>query len=120
MSFPLLSREPGPVLTYLVLAAAAFLEAFGDSCFQSALYRSTGPARFLAAGFGVLALAAYGFTVNLPRWDFGRLLGIYVVFFFLCAQLLAWLRFDQRPSLPVCLGGVLIVAGGCVISFWRV
>lgn len=119
MSFPLLAREPGPGLTLLLLGAAAFLEAFGDSCFQSALYRSEGAGRFLTAGLGVLALAAYGFTVNLPRWDFGRLLGVYVVFFFLCAQLLAWLRFDQRPTLPVCAGGALIVAGGCIISFWR-
>lgn len=120
MSFPALLREPGPALTWLLLGVAAFLEAFGDSCFQSALYRSTGATRLLSIGIGVLALSAYGLMVNLPRWDFGRLLGVYVVFFFLCAQLLAWLRFDQRPSLPVCVGGVLIVAGGCVISFWRV
>ncbi|MGJ5815596.1 hypothetical protein [Paludibaculum fermentans] len=119
MSFPLILREPGPLLTLLLLGAAAFLEAFGDSCFQSAIYRSTGVARFLSAGLGVLALAVYGFTVNLPRWDFGRLLGVYVVFFFVFAQILAWFRFQQKPSLPVCAGGALIIAGGCVISFWR-
>ncbi|MGC4048659.1 MAG: hypothetical protein QM757_03915 [Paludibaculum sp.] len=82
MSFPALLREPGPVLTWLLLALAAFLEAYGDSCFQSALYRSTGAARLLSAGLGVLALGLYGWAVNLPRWDFGRLLGVYVVFFF--------------------------------------
>lgn len=119
MPLPFALRDPSPAVTLTLLCLAALLEAFGDSCFQVALHRSTGAARLGAAGLGVFALAAYGFTVNLPRWDFGRLLGVYVVFFFLFAQLLAWLRFQQRPSLPVCVGGALIIAGGCIISFWR-
>ncbi|WP_321476261.1 hypothetical protein [uncultured Paludibaculum sp.] len=119
MSLPFLLREPTQGQALFLLCLAALLEALGDSFLQSALYRASGPVRLLFAALGVLALSAYGFTVNLPRWDFGRLLGVYVVFFFLCAQLLAWLRFQQRPSLPICAGGALIIAGGCVISFWR-
>ena len=64
-------------------------------------------------------LFAYGCVVNAPRWDFGRLLGIYVVFFFVVAQVVAWPGFGQRPTLPLVLGGALIVAGGLVISLAR-
>ncbi len=73
-------------------------------------------------GYAVFAAAAvvlfaYGFTVNAPPWDFGKLLGLYVVFFFVIAQLISWLFFKQTPSPMVLLGGLLIVAGGIVISF---
>lgn len=100
----------------VLLLLAAFLEAFGDSCFQTSLYRSSGTTRVLWCVAGVLALSSYGVVVNLPRWDFGRLLGAYVVLFFLVAQLLAKLRFQQSPTPAIWLGGALIVMGGIVIS----
>jgi len=68
-------------------------------------------------GAGVLTL--YGTVVNVPRWDFGKLLGVYVVFFFICAQLVAKVRFNQPTTRPALLGGLLIVAGGMIISFWK-
>jgi small multidrug resistance family-3 protein len=39
--------------------------------------------------------------------------------FFLVAQLLARVRFNQALTAPIYLGGALIVAGGFVIEFWR-
>lgn len=102
-----------------VLAIAAFLEAWGDSFFQSAFYRSAGASRVLSLFCGVFVLALYGSTVNLPRWDFGKLLGVYVVLFFLAAQLLAKLRFGQSPTTPIYVGGSLILLGGCVVAFWK-
>jgi small multidrug resistance family-3 protein len=109
--------HPAAALALLLLAAS--LEVFGDSFFQSGMYRSTGPARGLWLLLGVATLAAYGLFVNLPRWDFGRLLGAYVALFFVVAQVVAWLRFDQKPTPPILLGGTLIVAGGLVITFWK-
>jgi len=99
-----------------ILLAGAFLEAYGDSCFQAGLYRSSGGTRFFAFLVGAASLASYGLVVNVPRWNFGRLLGVYVVLFFLCAQVIAKVRFDQAPSIPVIVGGVLITAGGVIIS----
>lgn len=99
-----------------LLAIAAFLEAYGDSCFQSALYRASGMSRALAFAGGAVSLAAYGLVVNAPRWEFGKLLGVYVVLFFLWAQVLARVKFGQTPSLSVLIGGALICAGGVVIS----
>lgn len=105
--------------TFVILLLAAFLEAYGDSCFQSGLHRTTGVARYAAFAAGALALALYGLAVNTPPWDFGRLLGLYVVLFFLVAQVLAKVRFNQPPTAPILVGGSLIVAGGAVITFWK-
>jgi hypothetical protein len=102
-----------------LLALAAFFEAFGDSLFQSGIHRSEGAVRALFFLSGAVVLGLYGFTVNIPHWDFGKLLGIYVVMFFLVAQVLAKVRFNQAPTAPIYLGGALIVAGGLVIGFWR-
>ena len=101
-----------------MLLTAAFLEAYGDACFQAGLYRSTGSGRSFAFLVGAASLASYGLVVNVPRWDFGRLLGGYVVLFFLCAQVIARVKFGQTPSIPVIAGGALIVAGGLIISIF--
>lgn len=100
----------------MLLTLAALFEAYGDSCFQSALYRSAGIARILAFLGGAVSLSAYGLVVNAPRWEFGRLLGVYVVLFFLLAQIVARIRFGQTPTLSILVGGALIVAGGVIIS----
>ena len=105
--------------TFAVLLLAAFLEAYGDSCFQAGLYRASGAARYGAFALGAVTLALYGLLVNTPQWDFGRLLGLYVVLFFLVAQVLARIRFQQSPTPPILVGGSLIVAGGTVITLWK-
>jgi small multidrug resistance family-3 protein len=105
-----------PIGAFFVLGIAAFLEAWGDSFFQVSFYRSSGAQRVLALAAGVVVLGCYGATVNIPRWDFGKLIGVYVVMFFLVAQLLAKVRFGQSPTLSIYIGGSLIVAGGLVIA----
>jgi hypothetical protein len=102
-----------------VLTIAALLEAWGDSFFQAGFYRSSGFTRILMLVAGTAVLALYGTTVNVPRWDFGKLLGVYVALFFLAAQLLAKFRFGQAPTPPIYVGGALIVTGGLVVAFWK-
>jgi small multidrug resistance family-3 protein len=108
-----------PVGAFGVLLVAASLEVLGDACFQTGLYRSAGGARAGWLVGGVAILAGYGLFVNLPPWDFGRLLGVYVALFFVVAQVVAKLRFGQEPTVPMLVGGGLIVAGGLVITFWK-
>jgi hypothetical protein len=108
-----------PVGAALVLVIAASLEVFGDSFFQSGLYRSTGTQRWMWFIGGTAVLGLYGFFVNLPQWDFGKLLGVYVALFFVVAQVVAKVRFHQSPTTPILVGGCLIVAGGLVITFWK-
>jgi len=101
----------------LVLFLAAVLEASGDAIVRSGLHRSSTVSRTVLFVAGAAVLFAYGLVVNSPPWDFGKLLGLYVVFFFITAQLISWLAFSQPPSMAVLVGGGLIVAGGFVIAF---
>jgi len=108
-----------PVGAYAVLSIAAFLEVSGDACFQSGLYQATGFQRWIWLAGGAVVLSSYGVFVNLPQWDFGKLLGVYVVLFFLIAQVVAKLRFQQSPTPPILAGGACIVAGGLIMTFWK-
>jgi len=104
-------------MTILLLFAAALLEAGGDALIRSGLHSSTIMARTSFFLVGAIVLFSYGYVVNAPPWDFGSLLGVYVVFFFIHAQLISWLVFRQRPTVPVLLGGAFILIGGFIISF---
>ena len=105
-------------LAVLILFLAAVLEAGGDALVRYGLRAPALPARLALFALGGMVLFLYGYVVNTPGWDFGRLLGLYVVFFFVVAQAIAWLAFDQLPGRPLLAGGALIVAGGAIISIW--
>ena len=72
--------------------------------------------RILFFAAGAVVLFSYGCAVNVPSWDFGRLIGMYIVFFFLVAQVISWMVFHQKPSHAVLLGGAFIAIGGLIIS----
>lgn len=101
--------------TLLVLFLAALLEAGGDALVRKGLHSPVwARAGFLVAGATVLF--AYGCAVNSPPWDFGKLLGVYVVFFFVLAQIISWLAFGQAPGPRTLLGGLFILIGGLIVS----
>jgi drug/metabolite transporter superfamily protein YnfA len=100
-----------------VLFFAAVLEAAGDALVRHGLHVQGQAARAAFFALGAATLFGYGYVVNAPPWDFGKLLGVYVVFFFVVAQLINWIFYHQRPSGAILLGGALIVAGGAVISY---
>ncbi len=106
-------------LALLVLFLAALLEAGGDALVRTGLDAGTLGRKLALFAAGAVTLFAYGCAVNAPRWDFGKLLGIYVVFFFVVAQAVSWLAFGQKPSLPVLVGGAFIIVGGLIISLWH-
>jgi hypothetical protein len=103
-------------IAVLVLLLAATLEAGGDALVRTGLQVNVLWQRIALFALAAIVLFAYGWTVNAPPWDFGKLIGVYVVFFFLIAQLISWLVFKHTPSPTVLIGGILIVAGGVVIS----
>ena len=100
----------------VILVLAAALEAGGDALMRTGMHAPSAGRRvgFMLAGGLVLAL--YGYLVNTPPWDFGRLLGVYVVLFFLVIQVINWLAYGQKPTPSLILGGILIAAGGLVVS----
>jgi hypothetical protein len=82
----------------LVLLCVSLLEAGGDALVRGALRSPAATKRALLFSAGAAVLFAYGWVVNAVPWDFGRLLGLYVVFFFAMAQLVAWLAFVSYPA----------------------
>jgi small multidrug resistance family-3 protein len=104
----------------LLLALAATLEAGGDALARAALHSQAVPIRLGLFAAAALVLFSYGVTVNLPPWDFGRLLGVYVSLFFVVAQLINFFAFGAKPSPAIVAGGTLIVAGGMMMTFWKV
>jgi hypothetical protein len=101
--------------TIVVLFLAALLEAGGDALIRAGLHKPLFWQKASLFAVAAVVLFAYGWTVNSPHWDFGKLLGLYVVFFFLTAQAISWLAFKQIPSLAVLVGGLFIVTGGVII-----
>lgn len=109
-----------PVATTLgLLCLSALLEVGGDALVRGGLHGQSLGARVGLMALGAGVLFAYGVTVNLPPWDFGRLLGVYVALFFVVAQVINLIFFGVAPNLPVVAGGALIIAGGMVVAFWE-
>ena len=78
----------------LVLLVAAILESGGDAIVRIGLHSHSSVTRL---GFFVLGAA---------------------VLFFLVAQAINWFGFGLQPTLPIIIGGTLIIAGGLTIAFW--
>jgi hypothetical protein len=56
---------------------------------------------------------------ELVEGGFRKLLGLYVVLFFVVAQVVAKVQFHQSPTKPIYLGGLFIILGGLVMIFWK-
>src|SRR6185295_4743585 len=100
----------------LILLVAAVLEAGGDALVRAGLQAPASRTRLIFWALGAVVLFTYGYVVNAPPWDFGRLLGIYVVFFFVVAQVISWAAFGQRPDRLVMIGGSFVVVGGLIMA----
>ena len=108
-----------PLGAFVVLTIAAYLEVQGDACFQSALYHSSGAKQVGWFVAGAVVLVGYSLFLNSSKIDFGKLLGIYVVLFFLVAQAVAKVQFHQSPSKSIYLGGAFVVVGGLIMTLWK-
>ncbi len=107
------------VTAFLILAVCALLEAGGDALVRKGMHAGSMATRVGLYVFAAAVLFAYGWLVNRPPWSFGSLLGIYVVLFFVVAQILAFTVFGERPTPALMIGGLLIVSGGIVVTVMR-
>ena len=107
------------VLTSLLLLVAACLEVGGDAIVRAGFKTTSGGVQLALIALGGAVLLGYGVFVNIAPLDFGRLLGVYVVLFFVVAQIVNFAAFGVRPGAAILLGGVLIALGGLVITLWK-
>jgi drug/metabolite transporter superfamily protein YnfA len=104
--------EKMPTVAWLIFIAAAILEVAGDAIIRKGLHGNV--IWFIAAGF--LMLGGYGLMVNAVKWDFSRLLGVYVAIFAVVSIVAG--RFVFRETIPssTWLGLAIIIVGGSVIQ----
>src|SRR3954470_24345630 len=101
------------------LIVATTLEVSGDALVRRTMYEYTGAARI---GFGIiggLLLFGYGFFLNLAPVEFGKVVGLYIATLFVVWQIITYITFKTIPSVPVVVGGLLVVIGGLIITFWK-
>ena len=102
-------------VAWLIFIAAALLEVGGDATVRRGL---RGKSLFFIVA-GMLMLGVYGVVVNTVKWDFSKLLGVYVAFFATVSVLAGRIVFKEAVPASTWLGLALIVAGGLVIQFGR-
>jgi hypothetical protein len=64
-------------------------------------------------------LFGYGVSLNLAPVEFNRVVGLYIATLFVVWQIVNLIVFRSPPDAPVLLGGVLIVVGGLIVTFWK-
>jgi drug/metabolite transporter superfamily protein YnfA len=100
------------ISTFLIFVAAAALEVGGDAFIFKGI-RGRGLALIAV---GCVVLSCYGLVVNLVKWDFSKLLGVYVAVFASLSILTGRLVFGEDLPLSTWLGLSLIVVGGAIIQ----
>jgi hypothetical protein len=105
------------VLGFLVLAT--ILEASGDAIVRMGLYQRSLTPRILLFLGGTVLLFGYGLSLNLAPLAFGRVVGLYIAILFVVWQIINFVVFRSLPTLPILVGGALILAGGGIVTFWQ-
>ncbi len=109
--------ENMPVLGFLVIAT--MLEVSGDAVVRLAIFNHAGPVRLALFLGGAALVFGYATFLNLAPLEFGQVVGLYIATLFVVWQAINFLVFRSVPTLPILAGGMLIVAGGLVVSFWK-
>ena len=102
------------------LIIATILEVCGDALVRKSIYEQTGTARIGLALVGAILLFCYGFSLNLAPVEFGKVVGLYIATLFVVWQVINFLMFKTVPTLPIVVGGALVVIGGLIVTFWKV
>jgi hypothetical protein len=102
------------------LLIATILEVSGDAIIRTSIYNHTGIARIGLMLIGALLLFGYGYSLNLAPVEFGQVVGLYIATLFVVWQVGNFIAFRTVPTLPIIVGGTLVIAGGLIITFWKV
>lgn len=105
------------VLGFLVVATTR--EAFGDAMVRVGLKQHSVVPRGLLFLSGAMLLFGYGLSLNLAPAEFGRVVSLYIATLFVVWQIVNLIVFRSVPTLPIVVGGALIIAGGTIVTFWR-
>jgi hypothetical protein len=105
-----------PVI-FLIIATS--FEVAGDTIIRKSIYNHTGIMRLGLMLIGAILLFGYGFFLNLAPVEFGQVVGLYIATLFIVWQISNYFAFHTLPSLPIIVGGALVITGGLIITFWK-
>ena len=105
------------IVGFLILATV--LEVTGDAIIRLGLGRSVVAVKGAYFAAGAVLLFGYGLSLNLAPIEFHRVAGIYIATLFIVWQVISFLVFRSTPTVPILLGGSLIVFGGLIVAFWN-
>ena len=105
------------LLAWLLMATT--LEVSGDAIVRMAIYNHVGLIRIGLFLAGAVLLLGYGSLLNLAPLDFGRVVGLYLATLFVVWQVINFIAFRASPTMPILVGGALVIAGGAIITFWK-
>lgn len=98
---------------WLIFVVAALLEVGGDAAMRRGLRGRS--LLFIMAG--AVILSGYGLVVNTVKWDFSKLLGVYVAVFAIISVLAGRFLFKEVVPWSTWVGLIVIIIGGMVIQF---
>ena len=104
------------ILGFLILATT--LEVTGDAIIRLGLGRGVVAVKGAYFAAGAVLLFGYGLCLNLAPIEFHRVVGIYIATLFIVWQIISFLVFRSVPTMPILVGGALIVVGGLTVAFW--
>lgn len=103
------------------LVLATLLESSGDAMVRLALHNHSGLTALRLGLFlcGAVLVFGYALFLNMAPLEFGEVVGLYIATLFIVWQIINFAVFRALPTMPVLIGGSLIVAGGLIVSFWK-
>ena len=104
---------------FFFLLLATILEVSGDAVIRHSIYNHTGLLRIGLMLIGATLLFGYGTILNLAPVEFGQVVGLYIATLFVVWQVGNYIAFHRLPTLPIIIGGSLVIAGGLLITFWK-
>jgi small multidrug resistance family-3 protein len=102
-------------IAWVVFVVAALLEVGGDAVIRHGLRGH----KLAVVAVGFVTLGCYGLLVNSLKWDFSKLLGVYVGFFALTSVLAGRFIFRENVPWSTWCGLGLIATGCAVIQYGR-
>ena len=106
-----------PALVFLIIATG--MEVSGDAIVRKAIFEHAGGMRMALFLLGAALLAGYGTFLNLAPLEFGQVVGLYIATLFVMWQIITFVAFRTVPTPPIMIGGLMIVVGGLIVSFWK-
>ena len=108
-----------PLTALVFVLAATVSEAAGDALLRVAIHSHAWPIRVGYFAVGAMLLTMYGTSLNIAPVEFGKVVGLYVALLYIVFQITNYLAFKAKPTLPVLVGGTLVVAGGLIVMLWQ-